>query len=166
MKINTLVVLSVVSILAGCGHNDSGNHILNKQQEILDKQAALAIGMPAITNFAEKRELKMIYELRDKEIPTWSYLKGMHGHLHFLCHSVGYGIPYSTQYTNPDRVHFYPDHHGQVLPQADPNGLYSPAEAAGTWILCLDPDTKKMAPMYVEPNVLVSPYKLAPSQVK
>lgn len=47
-----------------------------------------------------------------------------------------------------------------VLPQADPNGLFSPASAEGTWILLKDPHGSDVKPVYVEPRVIVSPFKL------
>jgi hypothetical protein len=43
---------------------------------------------------------------------------------------------------------------------ADPNGLYTPASADGTWVLCLNPHTKHLEPQYVEPRVIVSTYPL------
>ncbi len=71
----------------------------------------------------------------------------------------GRGIPYATQYTNPSKIDYY----GQVvmtLPQADPNGLFSPAAAEGTWVLCLNPKNKKVVPIYIEPRIIVSPFAL------
>jgi len=51
--------------------------------------------------------------------------------------------------------------HGYVtLPQADPNGLYSPASAEGTWVLCVDHKDNKPKPIYVEPRIIVSPIAL------
>jgi hypothetical protein len=63
-----------------------------------------------------------------------------------LCNSLGYGLPYATQYTDPKL--------------ADPNGLYTPSSADGTWVLCLNPKTKQAEPQYVEPRVIVSTYPL------
>jgi hypothetical protein len=137
-----------------------------KAQEALQVQAMNSIGMPAITNFSERRQLKQIYELRDKAIATYTYLVGMDGKVgQKLCDSVGFGIPYATQYTSPQRVARStetPEHGNVVLPQADPNTLFSPPSADGTWILCLNPETKQAVPLYVEPRVIVSPFKLKP----
>ena len=69
-----------------------------KQQEAIMKQAFNAVGMPAITNFAERRQLKQIFELRDQNVATYTYLVGMDGKVgQKLCNSVGFGIPYATQ---------------------------------------------------------------------
>jgi hypothetical protein len=47
-----------------------------------------------------------------------------------------------------------------MLDQPEPNGLFMPNAADGTWILCLDPNTKDLQPVYVEPRVVVSPFTL------
>ena len=113
--------------------------------------------MPAVVNFAEKRMMKDILELRDKMQPTYTYLVGTNNQLTKLCDSLGYGLPYATQFTNPVKK---ADWGAFAIAQADPNGLYSPANAEGTWVLCLDPKEKKAKPMYIEPRVIVSPYPL------
>jgi hypothetical protein len=127
----------------------------------MNMRAVQTVGMPAITNFAEKQQYRDILEMRDKSLPTYTYLADMNGHLHFLCNSIGFGIPYATQYTNPMQ--------SGNMPQADPNGLYSPASAEGTWVLCLDPRTGKakrdargkIEPVYIEPRITVAPFELA-----
>jgi hypothetical protein len=91
--------------------------------------------------------------------PTYTYIVDMNGKFHKVCDSLGYGLPYATQYTNPQRV--YSDAHGYgTLPQADPNGLYSPASADGTWVMCLNPKTKKAEPQYIEPRIVTMTYPL------
>lgn len=79
------------------------------------------------------------------------------GHPVFLCNSIGYGLPAATQYTNPEKY----ERNGATIPQADPNGLFSPDSAEGTWVMCSDPDgSGKTRPVYVEPRIIVSPFKL------
>lgn len=154
------VAILALGLLAGCSGSHSGNHLMNQQQRNVDKEAAYKVGFPNITNFAEKREYKLIYELRDHMFPTITYMKGFHGHLHKMCDSIGYGIPYATQYTNPDRIRWAGTGRSHVLPQADPNGLFSPPTANATWILCYDPQTKNVEPVYSEPNIVVSQFPL------
>lgn len=123
-----------------------------------------AVGMPATPNWTEKRNLKMIYELRDKpDYATFTYLVGMNNQLKLLCHSVGYGIPESVQYTAPEseqRVTINSTGYTERLPQADPNGLYSSPSANGTWVMCVDPVNKTTVPVRSEPNVITSPVPL------
>jgi len=154
-----LALVAVVGILAGCDVQPNSTQIERKKQEELTMQAVTQVGMPAITNFAEKRMMKDILELRDQNVATTAYIVDMNGKLHKICTAVGYGLPYATQYTNPQRI--AGDGHGYVtLPQADPNGLYSPASADGTWVLCVDAKSGKPKPVYIEPRVIVSPIPL------
>jgi hypothetical protein len=104
--------------------------------------------------------MKDILELRDRMEPTYTYITDMNGKLHKICDSVGYGLPYATQYTNPQAMQKDGTQHWTLLPQADPNGLYSPASAEGTWVMCLDPKSKRVKPVYIEPRVIVSPIQL------
>jgi hypothetical protein len=166
---NKLAILALpMMIMSGTAQaqfwGTTADNEARKQQEVLQNQAMNSIGMPAIKNFSERRQLKQIYELRDQAIATYTYLVGMDGRVgQKLCDSVGFGIPYATQYTSPQRVartNETPEHGNVVLPQADPNTLFSPAAADGTWILCVNPETKQAVPLYVEPKVIVSPFRL------
>ena len=154
-----LLVLLLIALLSACDERQNSRQIEAAKQEEMQLQAVQSVGMPAITNFAEKRMFKDILELRDKNVPTTTYLVGMNNQLTKVCDSVGYGLPYATQYTNPQmRVG---SQNGVVtLPQADPNGLYSPASADGTWVLCVDHKDGKAKPIYIEPRIIVSPFAL------
>jgi hypothetical protein len=71
---------------------------------------------------------------------------------------VGYGLPYATQYSaqhKPWNGSTY--EHGDD--QAEPNGLFMPASASGTWILLQDSSSKDVKPVYIEPDVVVFPFK-------
>jgi len=48
----------------------------------------------------------------------------------------------------------------QVLPQADPNGLFMPTSSSATWLMMIDPETNKPRPVYIEPEIVVSPFPL------
>lgn len=168
MRTLPAISLAVVAFFAlsadSCDGNTerSSDQIANSQQEQLSRQAIQTVGMPAIVNFQEKRFLKQILELRDTKLVTITYTQDLQAKLHKLCDSVGYGIPYSTQYTNPMRAigQDYQNHPLATIPQADPNGLFSPGDAEGTWVLCLNPESKEVSPVYVEPRVIVSTFPL------
>jgi hypothetical protein len=154
-----LVLVAVATLLTACDVKETSTQIERRKQEELSLQGVQSVGMPAITNFAEKRMMKDIIELRDQNVATTAYIVDMNGKLHKICTAVGYGLPYATQYTNPMRISG--DGHGNVtVPQADPNGLYSPASADGTWVLCVDPKSGKPRPVFIEPRVIVSPFPL------
>ena len=123
--------------------------------------------MPGIKNFRERKILRDIYEQRDNEtLTTYTYLwNEFNGKKVFFCNSVGYGIPYSTQFSNPMKIitfgeHYYAGQNPSTSPQAEPNGLFTPGSAEGTWIQCKDPHGKEVKPVYVEPRVIVSPFPL------
>ena len=154
-----LAFVAVATLLTACDVKETSTQIERRKQEELSLQGVQSVGMPAITNFAEKRMMKDIIELRDQNVATYVYITDMNGKLHKVCNAVGYGLPYATQYTNPMRISG--DGHGNVtIPQADPNGLYSPASADGTWVLCVDTKSGKPKPVYIEPRVIVSPIAL------
>jgi hypothetical protein len=155
-----LLAVPFVVALSACDSTLSSTQIERQKQEELSKQGVESVGFPAITNFAEKRMMKDIMELRDQNVATTTYITDMNGRLHKVCNSVGYGLPYATQYTNPMRAGGGGSGGYYTIPQADPNGLYSPASADGTWILCVDAKSGKPKPVYVEPRVIVSPIPL------
>lgn len=142
-------------------------------QKISLAEAQAEVGMPAITNYQEKRMLKQIYEMRDQTISTQSYIvNSMRGCLVYLGQSVGYGVPYAAQYSASQafgRLDSSLDNsyiaYGQK-PQAEPNGLFMPASAEGTWINLLNPETKKTQVVYIEPQVIVSPFRLTAQECK
>ncbi len=137
------------------------------QQEVLLKEATAQVGMPAIKNFRERKILKDILELRDQEgLVTYTYMfSEMTGKLTYLGETIGYGIPYATQFTNPQKAEVYRSASGggyswQILPQAGPNGLFSPQAAEGTWVLMREPKSDKATPQYIEPHIMVFTFKL------
>ena len=157
------VMIPVIALtLAGCQETKpNSDRLQREQQEQLSMQGVMSVGMPAITRFAEKRMLKDILELRDQMHPTYTYLVGEQAGVigEKVCDSLGYGINGATQYTNPQRAGNYGDGSGGrgviTLPQADPNGLFSPATTEGTWVMCKVPGTDKIMPQYIEPRVIV-----------
>lgn len=155
MKHLLIFILLTTNCYAFFGLEASTDRQQEKQNNKLLKEANRRLGLPNITRFTEKRFQKMIYELRDKEVKTYSYFMDMVGKLHFLCESVGYGIPASVQYVSPqkdDRAHY-------SMPQAEPNGLFMPDSLDATYVLCAD-SKGKLHPVYSEPKLIVSPFKL------
>lgn len=149
----------------GCSHPESSDRRQSRQQERILQEGTSAVGLPNIRNFREKRLLKDILELRDQmTLVTYTYVQTLSGKFRFFCNSIGYAIPYSTQYTSPSKLE---DSNcstcaWHVMPQADPNGLFSPSSAEGTWVMCKDPGSDAVKPVYVEPKVVVQPFPMAP----
>jgi|HubBroStandDraft_2_1064218.scaffolds.fasta_scaffold459517_2 hypothetical protein len=128
-------------------------------QEMLASQGVQQVGMPGVTQFTEKRMVRMLYELRDKNIATFAYIPDLNGKLWHLCDAIGYGLPYGVQFTNPHKPLNPQYSQSSMADQPEPNGLFMPPTAEGTWVICADSNGKP-APVYVEPRVIVSPFKL------
>lgn len=156
----------MITFLSGCGNNNDSDNLQAEQQERILKEGTAQVGMPAIKNFRERKLLKDIIEMRDQEgLSTFTYLwSDYKGRWVFFCNSIGYGIPYSTQFTNPEKFVWSSSRGSAVLPQADPNGLFSPDSADGTWVMCKDPHGDKVLPVLVEPRCIVSPFALDEEQ--
>lgn len=166
--IRVLLILILFPLLGGAqsscdNQKPTSDQIQRQQQERILQQGTSAVGMPAIPNFREKRTAKEILELRDQEgLVTYTYLfSDTFACVRELPATVGFPIPYATQYTNPQKIEASGHQYGYaVLPQADPNGLFSPSSAEGTWSLMKDPKSPKVGPSYSEPRIIVTIFKL------
>lgn len=146
----------------------STDEAMADQMEKLLKEGERQTGLPAITNFTEKRMVKWLYELRDQpNYRTYTYIVTMNGNLVKICDSVGYGINASIQYSNPDKVVDYEDFVGDrvdsnvgTIPQAEPNGLFMPQGLAATYVMCVVPGKDEVQAVYIEPEIVVSPIDL------
>ena len=74
-----LLLLALAPLLGGakgqgCSVEESGTDIQRDRQNRVTKEGAMAVGVPAIVNFREMRQLKDIYELRDQDgLITYTY---------------------------------------------------------------------------------------------
>jgi hypothetical protein len=171
-----LGLLIVIAIgFTGCKGEATSDSVMNEKIENLVAEANRQVGVPALTNFQEKKTLKWIYELCDQEdlicyAYLYNYTTGDIGR--YLGKCIGYGVPYSTQFSNPVKYQGVTTdkviHDGardwtyayELMPQAEPNGLFKPEGMSATWLIMIDPKTNEPRPMYVEPAIIVSPFKL------
>ena len=136
-----LFIASLVMLLfvaAKCDQEEpTADQVDQRRQEYILKEVVREIGMPAIKKFQEKKTLKWILELRDDaKILNYAYVfSEVSGKFTFIGKCIGYPIPYATQYTNPQKT-VDGRYQGEftIIPQAGPNGLFSPASAEGTWV--------------------------------
>lgn len=189
-----IIIVSVfVLSLCGCGYvaQQSNDSKIAQQQEKNLAEGDAEVPPPSIVNWNEKRMAKLIQEKRDTvNLATWTYTKNMDGKYTFVCESVGYGLPYNTRTNNPQHYEFvttqsgvsfgssggngyYTDGAGNriwgehtVMSQPEPNGLFIPDSAKGTWNLCKDPRTGKPDVTYQEEDIAVFPYKLPGEMVE
>jgi hypothetical protein len=161
------LLLSLALIITGCEPAvRSSDEQQKREQERILQEGTAQTGMPAIKNFRERKIMKDIIEMRDQTgLVTYTYVFSDHlGKFIFIGESIGYGISAATQYTNPQKwVHNYAEH-GYVINQADPNGLFSPSSAEGTWVLLKNPNSPDIVPTYFEQRINVVPFKL-PSKI-
>lgn len=134
----------------------------------LQADAEARVGMPRVTNFTEKRLANMIVELRDQpNLSTYTYTIDMNGKAHCLGRSIGFGLPYTTQVTNPYTYETpgISERGTAVIAQAEPNGLYSSESTDATWVLLVGKNGKP-EPTYVESQITVtlSPLRTAVEQ--
>ncbi len=180
MKYTSTLLIAVSSIFligadGGCDLQPTSDQIQQHQQEQILQEGTAQIGMPAIKNFRERKILKTIFELRDQDgLVTYTYLENLtptivRGHtalggkLTFIGQTIGYGIPYATEFTSPIRPALSSETYQQgniTVPQADPNGLFPPSNADGTWILMKDPNGPDIKTVYIEPRIITYPWAL------
>ncbi len=148
------LILSAGLSLVGCPREEVSSDVRQRQQqEKILSEGTSQVGMPGIKNFRERKIVKTLFELRDQEgLTTYTYVfSPMLGKFILVGKSLGFGIPAATQFTNPEKIAAENLNQGYaILPQADPNGLFSPASADATWVLMLNPLTKKAEPQYFE----------------
>lgn len=151
-----ICVVVVGGALAGCGV-ESSRHEEEQYQETLMKQASDEIGMPEITEFFEKKMAKEIFEKRDdSKLVCYAYSQNLNGQFIYVGRCYGYGLPYSTQYTNPEKRVYS----GTTLPQADPNGLYGASGLSATWLMMINEEAGEPYIMYCEPTIVVTENKI------
>ncbi len=184
-----IIALSGLALSACSGRaTQSNDSKIAQQQEEQLAEGDAQVPPPAIRNWNEKRLFKAVMERRDvANLTTWTYTKNMDGKYTFVCESIGYGIPYNTRANNPQHYEFvstrsgatwtgnnyYRDDQGRVIfgehtimAQPEPNGLFIPDSAHGTWNTCKDPVTGKPDITYQEEDVAVFPYRLPAGMVE
>ena len=166
-------ILSLSLLFVGCENSIKATTDKNQMEETekLTAEAQRQVGMPNIKSFQQRKIMKLIYEQCDREdLICYAYILASYsGKLVFIGKCIGYGVPFSAQFTNPEKIVNAEEiigntnHAGlftEVLPQPDPNGLFMPTSSSATWLLMVDPETKKTRPVYLEPEIVVSPFPL------
>lgn len=164
MKMLRVAVLTAALFgLAACGeYTPSTDSRQSADQQRILQEGVSSVGLPNIVNFTQMRLVKDILEMNDQaSLITYSYtFSEMTGRYVFFCNSIGYGVPYAAQLTNPQRIARESSYGIATLPQAEPDGVFRPESAEGTWIMCVDPQQRVARPVYSEPRLIVSPFPL------
>lgn len=153
------MVLMTTILLSGCTADSVYEE--REYQENLMSQANDTVNNPEITEFFEKKMAKEIIELRDdSDLVCYAYTyNNMTGKFTYLGRCMGYGLPYSTQYTRPETAVRVNGEY-MALPQADPNGLYLPEGLSATWLYLIDENTGESQVTYIESEITVSQGKI------
>ena len=157
-----IAIIAAALSVAACqpAAQPSADNQVRRQQEQAMQGLQATVGQPRIVNWTEARLMNRIYELRDQpNLATFTYRSDMDGQLHCVGRSIGYGLPYAAQRSNPEKIAYLGSYGVSNLPQAEPNGLFMPDSAAATWVLLIAPEGRPQ-PVYIEDEVTVSPFPL------
>ena len=160
--LTVLMMVGMMVLFSGC--LESGNKADREQAEeteILMQEINNQVGIPNITNFYEKKMAKQVYELRDDaDLVTHAYTMSQYsGKYIYLGRCVGFGLPYSTQYTNPEK-RVWNGGSAYQTPQPEPNGLFTAEGLSATWLMLVNEDTGEAEVAYFEPEIVVTQSKL------
>jgi hypothetical protein len=146
--------LAACSAMAACSNSYQGtaDQQAAAQQENIAQRAQSEVGIYQPTNFTRKRLANRIGQMLDSpNLATVSYAQGMDGKLRCIGHSIGFPYPAATQTTSPQRLEYH--NSGYVLvPQAEPDQLFSPAAEDATWVMLVNKQGVA-APAYFEGHV-------------
>lgn len=160
-----IIALALVATLAACGAQPEGaDERQSKATKASLDAADREIGMPRISNFAQRKLLKNAYEDMDQTTLTYVYVQSLDGRFLCLGQAIGYGVSMGTQFTAPYVVGGN-TYGSWETPQAEPNGLFMPTSGAATIVNLIDSTTGKARTSLVEPNVITTPSRLPASVV-
>ena len=157
-----MLVLSMMFVFTSC-FDVEGTVDQQQRQETQQQLSEMnkQIGMPAINNFYEKKMQKEIFELRDRaDLITYLYSQNREGKFIYIGRGMGFGLPESVQYTNPEYIASSFQGGYAILPQADPNGLFMPENLSGAWYPLINEETGKTELLRMEQTMLVTQSKL------
>ena len=143
-----LGLMMVCGMMVGCTERERAQYedIRKSEQAIADSQKS--IGFPEVRYFNEKKNLKEIIELRDNpKLICYYYTKNtMTGKDVYQGKCQGYGVPYASNYANPE--------------EADPNGMYMQGlSTTATWVSHINDKGEKEI-RYIEEEITVSQSKI------
>lgn len=158
-RIVTFLSLAVAAVFlsGGC----EGGQEAKDREVVQNQQAHYASVQPIpFFDYSIPRDIvTQIYNVTTQEArSTYTVIETMTGVVKFHGPSLGYGIPVDVQLTNPLQPAWSMAHNGgEVIEQAEPNGLFSSKNTDGTWVLFVD-DNGDIAPIYTEQKVTTYPF--------
>lgn len=143
-----LVLLVIVgAMLTGCLGNTSQEQERAYTEEVM--QHLFDVQPPPKFTWSLERDIFIqLYQKRNEALATYTVISSQFGEVLFECTSIGYPLAADYQLTNPSQKVYGYD---ITVEQAEPNGLYSSKNTAGTWVLCVNDDGSVYA-VYTELN--------------
>lgn len=154
---NVLILVIILLTLSACDTETADRadrELTDKQQGIYQVKQPL----PFFDYSFERSMVTQIYVARNDALNTWSVWRSATGQIEDWCPSIGFGIPYDTQLTNPLKRSTNAQG-ATAVEQAEPNGLFSSKNTAATWVLCQLPNGD-ISPVYIESKVTVYPWPI------
>lgn len=173
-----VALLALVLVTGACTQKpkQTSNDVDRERQEAVTGDLVNQAGIPNVKNGREIKLVNDLYEMRDQTgLVTFTYTRNdFTGKFVWFCASIGYPIPYAIQRSAPESMQTYKvtrenhaDDYGVArLPQPEPNGLFSPESAEGTWVRCKNPETGEENFVYSEPKLTTLQWKLPDWQVE
>lgn len=154
----SLIVLALIFVFLTCTAEGCTSQETSTANAV-DRQQAWYLkyqNVPFFTWSLERAVITQIYSARNEARSTFTYSFSDLGNILFNCPTKGFPLPYGVQLTNSERVAY--NSSGAVIPQAEPNGLYSTGiSTTSTWYLCVR-QSGELAPVYSEPAVMAFPF--------
>lgn len=164
-KIRMAVLLAPLAVLLGgadgdgCSSKTTSASIEQASQDLQMQQFLRNQPVPSFDWSLERHMLIQLYAARQRATNTFSVVQSEYtGKILWSCPSMGFPLPYATQLTNPlqlasryamtDGAHYTDG----VIAQQEPNGLFTPPAADGTWVPCVD-EKGRITPVYEERKV-------------
>ena len=151
------MMVLVLALVIGCDTTQEGKDraVVSQQQA----QYAKVQPLPLYDYSIPRDIMIQIYNVVTQESrSTYTVIETITGQTKFHGPSIGYGIPADVQLTNPLQPAF-PIHQssGEIIEQAEPNGLFSSKNTDGTWVLFVD-NNGDITPVYTEHKVTTYPF--------
>lgn len=147
-QLKTPLLCCFLLIVAAAFMADSCSSQTTQSQQNAQTASGKWGNSPAITEYYEYHQLQQIYEARDNpKLVLNAYLfSPQTGDFTCLGKVAGYGVPYGTQWSQPNAS-------GGAVPE--PNGLYPSENTDADWVWVInDKGEKKLT--FLEPNVVIT----------
>lgn len=156
-----ITVMACALVLAACNGTNQSLQADQSQTNSQLQQYQKVQPVPYYNWSEQRNTLIQIYNAKNEARNTWAVVESITGIALWACPSVGFPIPADTQLTNPEQIGI--TNNGSagwvdgVVPQMEPDGLYSSASTDATYILCIRP-SGKIVPIYTEQKVTMFPF--------